>query len=434
MRFAMAITYKVAKEPDTHTRKEELPKEDERMSYMTRQRHKLETHRCDESNASESTAELHAGGDVLRAGSTHWELFVSLFHPLWDYQCFGWCVGFVFFCFVGRFCWWCCFVGWLVFPCFAFRMHKVVIHSKTVTIVMMSAALEQKKVNWWRSGLLKFSPSLYRVLKDWLRKAMPHCWCRSAGYRQSTRSCSMRPVCSGQCGSKNENNCPIGLWKWCAFPMMEARGFFQTVWKCSIWSFIAFHSEPSIQKVLLTCKFQFGVCMFWVCAEQLLFVRGSWLFSGQSSSGTASPVLLLGFGQKNSKRSLLHPLLHLSYLSNLPFSNICECSYHTFALLMPFKKCLSALHVTFCLLFRNVWAGSLYSIGNHLHIHYPLHKCNPLHSGPSILERLERSLFFYSLSFSQSLSSSPVLVYLGLLQEESKVIHVRSSERRTTSL
>lgn len=263
---------------------------------------------------------------------------------------------------------------------------------------------------------------------------MPHCWCRSAGYRQSTRSCSMRPVCSGQCGSKNENNCPIGLWKWCAFPMMEARGFFQTVWKCSIWSFIAFHSEPSIQKVLLTCKFQFGVCMFWVCAEQLLFLPGSWLFSGQSSSGTASPVLLLGFGQKNSKRSLLHPLLHLSYLLNLPFSNICECSYHTFALLMPFKKCLSALHVTFCLLFRNVWAGSLYSIGNHLHIHYPLHKCNPLHSGPSILERLERSLFFYSLSFSQSLSSSPVLVYLGLLQEESKVIHVRSSERRTTSL
>ena len=67
--IAMAITYKVAKEPET--RKEELPKEDRKMSSMTRQRHKLETHRCDESNASESTAELHAGGDVLRAGSTH---------------------------------------------------------------------------------------------------------------------------------------------------------------------------------------------------------------------------------------------------------------------------------------------------------------------------------------------------------------------------
>ena len=37
------------------------------------------------------------------------------------------------------------FVGWLVFLFFAFRMHKVVINSKTVTIVKMSAALEQKK-------------------------------------------------------------------------------------------------------------------------------------------------------------------------------------------------------------------------------------------------------------------------------------------------
>ena len=127
------------------------------MAYMTRQRHKLETHWGDESNASESTAELHAG-DVLRAGSTHWELFVSLFHPLWDYQCFGWFVGFV------------CVVVWggflVVLFCwvtgirlsFAFRMHKVVIHSKTVTIVMMSAAQEQKlsRVLCQLQVLLKF--------------------------------------------------------------------------------------------------------------------------------------------------------------------------------------------------------------------------------------------------------------------------------------
>jgi len=40
------------------------------------------------------------------------------------------------------FCW---VTGIPYSPFFAFRMHKVVIHSKTVTIVMMSAALEQKK-------------------------------------------------------------------------------------------------------------------------------------------------------------------------------------------------------------------------------------------------------------------------------------------------
>ena len=67
----------------THSRKEELPKEDARMAYMRRQRHKLEAHWGDESNASESTAELHAGGEVLRAGSgsTHWELFVFTVSP-----------------------------------------------------------------------------------------------------------------------------------------------------------------------------------------------------------------------------------------------------------------------------------------------------------------------------------------------------------------
>ena len=100
----------------THSRKEELIKEDARMAYMTRQRHKLEAHWGDESKASESTAELHAGGEVLRAGSTHWELFVSLFHPLWDYQGFALLVCVC--CCVGRFL--LVFVGWLVFPFFAF--------------------------------------------------------------------------------------------------------------------------------------------------------------------------------------------------------------------------------------------------------------------------------------------------------------------------
>ena len=77
-----------------HSRKEELPKEDARMLYMTRQKRKLEAQWGNESKASESTAELRAGGEVLRAGSTHWELVVSLFHPLWDYQCFALLVWF----------------------------------------------------------------------------------------------------------------------------------------------------------------------------------------------------------------------------------------------------------------------------------------------------------------------------------------------------
>ena len=46
---------------------------------------------------------------------------------------------------VGRFCCLCCFVGWLVSPLCAYGMHKFVVISKTVTIVMMSAAMEQKK-------------------------------------------------------------------------------------------------------------------------------------------------------------------------------------------------------------------------------------------------------------------------------------------------
>ena len=146
--IAMAITCKVAQERYlTHTRKAELSKEDEKMSHMTIPRHKLETHRCDESNASESTAELHAGGDVLRAGVfTHSEPFCFTVSPIVGLPVFwlvclvsGWFFGGAVLLLV-LFCW---LTGIPVF--FAFRMHKVVINSKTVTIVMMSAAMEQKK-------------------------------------------------------------------------------------------------------------------------------------------------------------------------------------------------------------------------------------------------------------------------------------------------
>ena len=54
---------------------------------------------------------------------------------------FGFCLVFL----VGRFVVCVVFVVWLVFPLFAYGMHKFVVISKTVTIVMMSAAMEQKK-------------------------------------------------------------------------------------------------------------------------------------------------------------------------------------------------------------------------------------------------------------------------------------------------
>ena len=68
---------------------------------------------------------------------------VSPFHLHWDYQCFG--------CFLFGFFGWGGFVVCVVllvdwFPLFfAYGMHKFVVISKTVTIVMMSAAMEQKK-------------------------------------------------------------------------------------------------------------------------------------------------------------------------------------------------------------------------------------------------------------------------------------------------
>ena len=68
-------------------------------------RHKLETHCCDESNASEGSAELSAGGDILRAGVfTHWE--PCLFHRFtfigitrFLVVLFGFCLA----CLAGRF-------------------------------------------------------------------------------------------------------------------------------------------------------------------------------------------------------------------------------------------------------------------------------------------------------------------------------------------
>ena len=77
---------------------------------------------------------------------THWEPWLShRFTFLGDYQCFGWCFGL--FAFLGGavFVVVCCLVSWLVFPIYEYGMHKYVVISKTVTIVTMSAAMEQKK-------------------------------------------------------------------------------------------------------------------------------------------------------------------------------------------------------------------------------------------------------------------------------------------------
>ena len=54
----------------------------------------------------------------------------------------------------------CCCVlfGWLTgFPIYEYGMHKYVVISKTVTIVMMSTAMEQKKSkpSWKMTGLLQ---------------------------------------------------------------------------------------------------------------------------------------------------------------------------------------------------------------------------------------------------------------------------------------
>ena len=92
--------------------------------------------------SSKSTADLLAGREVLRAGSTSLRasFTVSL---LGDYQCFAWVFVWLFVVgavFVVLFCHWCSpFFLSLAFD--AQGRHS----SKTVTIVMMSAAPEQKK-------------------------------------------------------------------------------------------------------------------------------------------------------------------------------------------------------------------------------------------------------------------------------------------------
>ena len=71
----------------------------------------------------------------LRAG------IVSPFHLFRDYQCLIWCVGL--FVFAGSgFCSLCCFFV----CCLNSEMHNYVILSMTVTIVTMSAAMEQKNL------------------------------------------------------------------------------------------------------------------------------------------------------------------------------------------------------------------------------------------------------------------------------------------------
>ena len=53
----------------THSKKEEPPREDAKMDFLQTQGNKLEAHGEEKCN-SESIAELLAGGEILRAGST----------------------------------------------------------------------------------------------------------------------------------------------------------------------------------------------------------------------------------------------------------------------------------------------------------------------------------------------------------------------------
>ena len=103
-------------------------------------------HDCHGCNDERSIVQKKGGREALRAGSTSLRvcLTVSLSR---DYQCCAWLLLCV--CFLGRF--FVVFVLSLVSPFLAFDAqgrHS----SKTVTIVVMSAALEQKK----RFGLLLF--------------------------------------------------------------------------------------------------------------------------------------------------------------------------------------------------------------------------------------------------------------------------------------
>ena len=72
-------------------------------------------------------------------------MIVSPFHLSWDYQCFVLCFGLFAFWGGAVFVVVCCLVGGLVFPIYKYGMHKYVVISMTVTIVTMSAAMEQEK-------------------------------------------------------------------------------------------------------------------------------------------------------------------------------------------------------------------------------------------------------------------------------------------------
>ena len=117
----------------TLSKKAELPKDEGKMAH--RQRHQVQALEGMRVKSSKSTAELLAGREVLRAGST--SLFtVSL---LGDYQC---CALFLFVCWL---------LGWFLLLCSVTGIHPFFFslafdaQGRTVTIVMMSAAPEQKK-------------------------------------------------------------------------------------------------------------------------------------------------------------------------------------------------------------------------------------------------------------------------------------------------
>ena len=136
----MAVTYQEAKEHDTF-KEGRATKRRRKMAH--RQMHQVQAREGTRLKSSKSTAELFAGREVLRAGST--SLRASFTVSLQgDYQC---CVLCLFVCWLlGRFLLLCCFTGFsLFFLSIAFDAqgrHS----SKTVTIVMMSAAQEQKKI------------------------------------------------------------------------------------------------------------------------------------------------------------------------------------------------------------------------------------------------------------------------------------------------
>ena len=146
----MGITYKQSKEIDAH-KDDRATKRRSQFSgiavcmLLLPREWEGATLEC----ATGYTAELFVGGEGLRAGvlSTHWEPGLShrfTFSGITS-DCL-WCVGLFAFWRGGGFCCLCCFfVCCLVFLLSSSEMHNYVILSMTVTIVTMSAAMEQKK-------------------------------------------------------------------------------------------------------------------------------------------------------------------------------------------------------------------------------------------------------------------------------------------------